>query len=192
MPAATLPDLEQRYIPGELRVDTSSDRKIRGYAIVFNAKSEDLGGFREVIFPEAVTRTLREGLDVRALVDHDSAKVIGRMQAGTLRMEADSKGLRVEITPPKTTDAKNIVELIQTGNVTGMSFAFRTIEDNWRYEDGEPLREVIDMRIREVSIVSFPAYPQTDVALRSLAGFRQMSGVSQLDFLHRKVKLGAR
>jgi phage head maturation protease len=56
----------------------SADRPtIRGHAVVFNRQSLDLGGFREVIRPEAVDRTLGEKLDVRALVDHDSAKLLG-------------------------------------------------------------------------------------------------------------------
>lgn len=165
-------DLELRA-GGEIRVDPSGDRRLRGYAIVFNSLSLDLGGFRERILPEAITRTLSEALDVRALVDHDSSKIIGRTRAGTLQLAKDGRGLKVVIDPPNTTAARDIWESVERGDVTGMSFAFRTLDDDWHMEDGEPIREVTDMIVREVSIVSFPAYPATDIqaAKRSLDAF---------------------
>jgi HK97 family phage prohead protease len=182
--------LERRHALGELRVDLSADRKIRGIAIVFNSRSVDLGGFTEVIMPEAVDRTLREGLDVRALVDHDSSKILGRTRSGTLSLRKGRKGLEIEIDPPNTTAARDILESLDRGDVTGMSFSFRTIEDDWRMEDGAPLREVRDMTISEVSVVTFPAYPATDVqvAQRSLEQFKREN---RIDFLRKwhKTKL---
>lgn len=88
----------ERRAWAECRAEASDNgRKIRGYPIVFNSLSVDLGGFREIIAPEAVERTLNEGLDVRALVDHDSSKVIGRTRSGTLRLRKDAKGLLMEL-----------------------------------------------------------------------------------------------
>lgn len=170
--SGTSNDVERRYAVGELRFDTF-DRKIRGTAIVFNSRSVDLGGFTEIIKPEAVDRTIRDAADVRALVDHDTSKVLGRTRAGTLQIRKGKRGLEIEIDPPNTTAAKDILESIERGDVTGMSFGFRTLEDDWHLEDGEPVREVLDMEVREVSIVTFPAYPDTDVALRSLAKFQK-------------------
>jgi HK97 family phage prohead protease len=97
-------DLEIRTIDsGELRVESLGVAPlIRGYAVVFNRLSASLGFFREQIAPEAVNRTLAEGVDLRALVDHNPEKPMGRMKAGTLRVEADTHGLLVEIDPPKT------------------------------------------------------------------------------------------
>jgi HK97 family phage prohead protease len=167
-------DLERRDC-GECRVDLAEDRTIRGLAIVFNKLSESLGGFRELIRPEAIDRTFREALDVRALVDHDTAKVLGRNKAGTLVMKKTKKGLQVEIDPPQTSYARDILESVNRGDVSGMSFSFRVMPDGveWDEVDGMPIRQVTDMRIEEVSIVTFPAYPQTDVAVakRSLEEF---------------------
>jgi len=133
-------------------------RQIRGYAIVFDTLSADLGGFRELITPDAVDRTLRERLDVRALVDHDASKVLGRTTAGTLRLAKDDRGLRVEIDPPDTTVGRDVVALVQRGDVTGMSFAFRVIRphgERFEQREGQPVRIVTDMAIQDVSIVTF-------------------------------------
>ena len=172
------PDIEIRTCDvGDLRVESRGVAKvIRGYAIVFDRLSENLGGFREVIKPEAVDRTLRDGIDLRALVDHDSSKLIGRISAGTLRVEKDGHGLRVEIDPPDTSVGHDIVESIRRRDTTGMSFSFREVPDtgDWDFKTDPPTRFVEDMLIREISAVTFPAYPSTEVALRSLAAKRQM------------------
>jgi HK97 family phage prohead protease len=174
----------ERRGSAESRVDVH-DRKIRGTAIVFNSLSRDLGGFREVIHPQAVDRTLRDGIDVRALVDHDSAKIIGRMSAGTLLLRKGRKGLEVEVDPPDTTYARDLMVSIDRRDITGMSFGFRVVTDEWRMEDGEAVRDVLDMTVSEVSFVTFPAYEATDAreAQRSLQAYQQGVGGSRLDYL---------
>jgi HK97 family phage prohead protease len=99
---------------------------------------------------------------------------LGRTRAGTLALSKDQRGLRIEIDPPQW--AKSRLESIERGDVTGMSFGFHVLDDEWRDgEDGHPLRLVTDMRVSEVSIVTFPAYQQTDVtvAMRSLDAYRE-------------------
>lgn len=185
---------ETRYIGFEGRAEVSDDERIRGYAIVFGVKSLDLGGFREIIRPSAVDRTLREGLDVRAYIDHDSGKVLGRTSAGTLRLMKDGHGLRVEISPPNTTVAKDLMVSIKRGDISGMSFRFRALDDEWHMEDGEPIREVTDSIIGEVSVVAEPAYPDTDVAVRSLREFQQTIKPPyrpSLDMLRRQLRAKA-
>lgn len=135
---------------------------LRGHAIVFNQKSVDLGGFVEIIRPEAVDRLLAEGSDLRALWSHDPSLTIGRTRARTLSVEKDSTGLAAIIRPP--TWAAGYLETVARGDISGMSFAFRAIEDEWRMESGMPVRYVLDMAVSELSVVSFPAYPTTDVA----------------------------
>jgi HK97 family phage prohead protease len=173
----------------DCRAEASDNgKKIRGYAIRFASLSVDLGGFREIISPEAVDRTLNEAADVRALVDHDSAKVIGRTRAGTLRLRKDSKGLAIEIEPDdEISYAKDIMRAVARGDVSGMSFGFRALEDSWDYDGKTPVRTVLDMKISEVSIVSFPAYQATDVqvAQRSMREFQQATKGNRLAWLEK-------
>jgi uncharacterized protein len=176
----------------ECRAEASDNgKKIRGYAIRFHSDSVDLGGFKERIAPEAVDRTLNEGLDVRALVDHDSAKVIGRTRAGTLMLRKDSQGLRIEVEPdPEISYARDILRAVGRGDVSGMSFGFRVISDEWDYEAKIPMRTVTDMRISEVSIVTFPAYQATDVqvAMRSLTAFQKAHQGNRVAFLAKQLR----
>jgi HK97 family phage prohead protease len=132
-----------------------------GHAIVFNSLSVDLGGFREIIKPEAVMRVLAEGTDLRALWNHDSAFPLGRISAGTLQIRKDARGLVAEIDP----NAQGWqFSAIQRGDVTGMSFAFQALDDDWRMDGDNVVREVRDMAMSEVSPVTFPAYPATDIS----------------------------
>lgn len=142
----------------------------RGYAIVFNSASTDLGGFREEIAPSAVDRTLGDAHhDVLALAGHDPARLLGRRSADTLRLAADRHGLAVTIDLPETSDGRDIAALLARGDLTGMSFAFKTFADEWVMRGPELYRTVTDMLIREVSIVSSPAYTATSIALRGAA-----------------------
>ena len=183
-------NLERRAF-AECRAEASDNgRKIRGYAIRFGTLSENLGGFKEYIAPEAVDRTLSEGLDVRALVDHDTGKVIGRTRAGTLMLRKDSKGLKIEIEPDdEISYAKDIMRAVARGDVSGMSFGFRTMPDGdeWDFDGDIPIRTVKDMRVSEVSIVTFPAYSATsvEVAQRSLVAFQAERAAKRVSFLQK-------
>lgn len=152
------------------QVDLADDSIIRGYPIVFNKLSQDLGGFRERILPEAVDRSLKA--DIRALVDHDTAKVLARTKSRTMTLRKDRNGLKVEIEPDlEISYARDIVRAVSRGDVSGMSFGFRVIDEDWHMEEGKtPIRDILDMEIAEFSVVTFPAYLETDVqvAKRSL------------------------
>ena len=150
----------------EVRAEGDAPPVIAGYAAVFDALSVDLGGFREKIAPGAFAKSV--GGDVRALFDHDSSFILGRTKARTLTLTEDQRGLRVEITPPNTAHARHVVELLKRGDVDQMSFGFRTRADHWENRDGETIRTLLDVDLIEVSVVAFPAYPQTEAAMRSL------------------------
>ncbi len=145
---------------------------IVGRAAVFDALSEDLGGFRERVAPGAFAATIAED-DIRALINHSPDYVLGRNRAGTLKLAEDGEGLSVRITPPDTSYARDLIASIERGDMSGMSFGFRTITDEWNIEDGETVRALKAVRLFDVSAVTFPAYLQTDVAVRALTAFRE-------------------
>lgn len=149
---------------------TSDKSMLVGYAAVFGSKSEDLGGFREIIAPGAFASSLSNGQDVYALADHDAAKRLARTKNQTLRLHEDSHGMRVEIDLPKTDLGKQIAEEVRTGLLDSMSFGFNVRKDDWRDDKTGVVRELIDIDLREVSLVSFPAYQATAIgtAQRSL------------------------
>lgn len=167
-------ELEYRINPkATLRVVGADGRRIRGLGVVFNSLSEDLGFFKEQIAPEAVDRTIRENLDVRGLINHDPSLILGRTKSGTMKLEKTREGLAYYIDPPDTSAANDILKSIARGDVSGSSFAFQTIEDSWDLQTDPPTRRVLDMRMYDVSVVTYPAYPATDVAVRSLQQARE-------------------
>jgi HK97 family phage prohead protease len=148
---------------------------IAGYAAVFNRPSELIPAgttrFREVIRPPAFNRTLvgeRRPADVRALVDHRTHLIVGRMKPGTLRLSTDPVGLRFEVDPPDNDVGRDLVESIRRGDLNQCSFGFDVPDggDRWSLDgDGVPLRELLDVELFEISIVTFPAYPGTSATI---------------------------
>lgn len=141
--------------------------KIHGYAAVFNQPSEDMGGFREIVLPGAFAEAIRAD-DVRALVNHDENLVLGRTSARTLRLVEDQRGLYVEITPPDTQYARDLIAAMRRGDVTQMSFAF-TFDARgraWAKLSGGLVRSLRKVeRLFDVSVVTMPAFPQTSAWL---------------------------
>ena len=166
---AYMPDeLEVRHLDG-LRADTSgATPKLVGTAIVFNENSRDLGGFVERIAPGAVQYD-----DLVALHNHDTSRVLGRVTSRTLRVTGDARGFHFELDPPKS--AADLVESVQRGDATGVSFAFSGATDSWNTSVTPPVRTIHRMHVHEISLATtFPAYegPHVAVALRSLESAR--------------------
>lgn len=152
----------------KLRSDPGKPPAIVGYAAVFNQPSDDLGGFREIVRPGAFKKTIQES-DVRALWNHDNSQFpLGRSKSGTLTMAEDEVGLRVEIYPPDTQVGRDCITSIKRGDVDGMSFGFSAIRDTWDNSDPDNVMRFLDeCRLYDVSPVTFPAYPQTSLSVRS-------------------------
>lgn len=155
----------------EFRIEPNS-RKIEGYALLFNTESQDLGGFREKIAPEAINGVL-ERSDVLALYNHNENNVLARNTAGngTLSLKVDEKGLKYSFSAPKTALGDEVLDAIQRGDLRNSSFAF-TITDSgqkWEKRNDGYLRTITQFdKLYDVSPVFFPAYLDTTVASRSL------------------------
>jgi hypothetical protein len=168
---------ERRIMCRDVQVHTRAGEapRITGYAALFNVLSEDLGGFREQLATGAFSDSIGSS-DVRALINHDSNLVLGRNTAGTLSMSEDATGLRVEITPPDTQVARDLVVSMQRGDVNQMSFAFTVNKEDqtWTREGTGPWLRTIKRvsRLFDVSVVTYPAYPQTSAAVRELDALR--------------------
>lgn len=168
---------ERRYYATEFeaRATPTGGMVIEGHAAVFNRLSQDLGGFVERVAPEAFNSTLRQGVDVRALFNHDSNLILGRTSAGTLDVYTDAEGLayRVKTADPPRSYEQDLQISVQRGDVTQSSFGFRVIDDEWGLTERDyPLRTLREVSLAEgdVSPATFPAYLDTDVgpAMRSL------------------------
>lgn len=152
----------------ESRADGEPSR-ITGLAAVFDKLSEDLGGFREKIRKGAFAKSIKDG-DIRALFNHNPDHILGRTVAGTLELSEVEEGLSVKIDVPDTTIAKDLVTSMKRGDVSQMSFGFQTITDKWTELKGKSIRELLEVKLFDVSPVTFPAYPQTSAQARSMPG----------------------
>lgn len=171
--------MERRVTRGtvELRAGTGTQKRAGGYGIVFNKLSQNLGGFVERVDPGFPDATLRDGLDVLGRYQHDSNMLLGRTSSGTLRLAKDGTGLDYEADLPDTSYARDLAVLLERGDVTSSSFAFRVAPegDEWGYTDqGYPLRTLLNGIVADVAPVVTPAYPDASAGLRSLAERRSL------------------
>lgn len=164
----------ERRVVGDTRAEVGEEGDgtvtVRGHAVVWNAVSEDFGGWRERFAPGAFAGSLAG--DIRLLVEHEGLP-IARTTSGTLRLQEDQRGLFFEATLDKADpDVQRLLPKLRAGHASQMSFGFRKEPngDYWK-EDGEggELRTVTRAKLFELSVVSFPAYVDTTVALRSRA-----------------------
>jgi HK97 family phage prohead protease len=154
----------------ELRVEhTDSDgMKFSGYAAVFNSDSEPLP-FIERIMPGAFKRSLKARNEVKLFKNHNMDEVLASTRSKTLRLSEDSKGLLAEATLPDTTAGRDLAVLMKRGDVHSMSFGFSVPRGGDSYSDDGMTRQLKEIRLHEVSIVTgFPAYEATTASVRSL------------------------
>ncbi len=148
--------------------------KLVGVAAVFNSMSEDLGGFREIIAPQAFDRALRERHDAFALHQHEWDQKLGRVSDRTLALTVDAQGLRSDIYLDGSRLATEVQARVESGQSEKMSFAFITLDDDWTVKGETIVREVRDLVLLDVSVVDRPAYLATSVAsVRSLGYMAQ-------------------
>jgi uncharacterized protein len=140
---------------------------ISGYAAVFNSKTSIGDFFEEVIAPGAFARTISENGDIRALFNHNWDHVLGRTRNGTLKVEEDNRGLKFEVELPNTSLARDLAESLRRGDINQCSFGFFATNDTWDYAVEPVVRTLNEVELYEISVVSIPAYEDTEVSLRS-------------------------
>ena len=139
---------------------------IEGYFAVFNSIYELWDGATEEIVQGAFANTLEE--DIRALVNHDTTLFLGRNKSGTLELAEDERGLFGSIKiNPKDSDAVNLYERVKRGDVSQCSFGFEILREETEFpEDGKIHWKILEVRLHEVSVCTFPAYKETEVEAR--------------------------
>lgn len=161
----------------DVPTDSSNDEKeeqdenketskvLSGYAIIWNTPSKDLGGFKEVVAPNALDDV--DLSDVLMLNNHDFTQVLASVKAGTLELEPDDKGLHFKATLPNTSFANDVYEEVKSGNVDACSFGFEVNDggDTWTKDDEGNITRTINQvkNLFDVSVVAIPSYDDTNV-----------------------------
>lgn len=145
----------------------SETNVIEGYAAVFNSPTDIGGMFTEIIAPGAFVDAITSNEDIRALFNHDWNNVLGRTKSGTLRLSEDARGLKFEVDLPNTTLARDLSESLKRGDISQCSFGFIPTGETWDWEPEIPVRTINSVELHEISVVSIPAYEDTEVSLRS-------------------------
>ena len=147
--------------------DDNGNLSIEGYFAVFNSIYQIAPGLSESIAPGAFDNTLSG--DIRALINHDTTLVLGRTKANTLQLRTDAHGLwgHIDINP-NDTDAMNLYNRVQRGDVDQCSFGFNILNEETDFrEDGSVHWTIKEVELFEVSPCTFPAYEETNIAART-------------------------
>jgi uncharacterized protein len=168
---------ERRYTSGLVEVRQLDGRgpRIGGYAALFDKPSRNLGGFVEVVTRSFFDEARAGGWpDVLCRYNHDDNYLLGTTP-NTLTLNLDTVGLRYDVEPPQA--RRDVLELVERGDVKKSSFAFRKIEDDWTTSDqGYPLRKLVIGELVDVAPVNLPAYTETTAKMRSLEfGLRSLA-----------------
>lgn len=165
--------VEQRTVNLQFRSTNIEERKIQGYAAVFNdeyTKLKDRWGetFYEKVTRGAFLKTLSDKTkDKFMLINHDWNKVVGRTDSN-LVLEEDSNGLRFELTVPNTSDGNDLLENVRLGLIKGCSFGFNIVDQKTRWDDDWTFyRDITEVDLFEVTATPIPAYSDTEINCRS-------------------------
>lgn len=171
----------------DVEVRTADDGKVHveGHAAMFDSPTM-IGppgvGFEERIAKGAFAKTIADGADVRLLFNHNPDLVLARSKSGTLGLVEDRVGLKIEADLAPTTVGRDLAVLLKRGDVSQMSFGFQVVKDSWATEQrgGETVetRTILEAKLFDVSAVTYPAYNDTDVAIREATLARELRGQS--------------
>lgn len=181
-------DVERRFVRNPIEIRAAADGGsigFTGHAAVFDSRTwigPPKWGFWETIHRGAFTKTIAES-DVRMLFNHDPNFPLARNTItegpGSLRLSEDEIGLRDDADMIPTTYARDLELSLSSGVVSQQSFSFTPVKEEWRTDEitGEDERHLYELRLYDVSPVTFPAFADTDASLRSLGLHMLMDSV---------------
>ncbi|MBT2723055.1 HK97 family phage prohead protease [Bacillus sp. ISL-46] len=156
------------FLESQFRAEEQEDKLfLEGYFIRYNEETELYAGVFEEVAPTAVLKSLEKN-DIRCLFNHDTGVVLGRAGNKTLELKSDEKGLygKVEINR-NDPEAMAIYARIQRGDINACSFGFYPVKEDYEIRnDGSTKFIIREADLFEVSAVTFPAYPQTEISAR--------------------------
>lgn len=172
----------------ELR-DNGNTLTFTGYASTFG-QAYDMGWFNETVQRGAFTKTLSENPDVRLLINHDGLP-LARTKSGTLKLSQDTTGLHAEASlDASDPDVARVRPKLERGDLGEMSFAFRVVKDEWSSDLTDRSLTEISLKDGDVSIVTYPANPNTSAALRSLRSI-SVEDPQKIRDLYQEIRAGA-
>ncbi len=186
--------LERRFIAAadlvapEVRAaaDDTSPIGFRGRALTYGSRTA-IGnpltwGFYEELEPGAARDAVVQD-DITFVLNHDPSLLLARCTAGagTMRLVESAAGVDVDADMAPVSYARDVAVLLERGDMKGMSFAFRVLEQRWETVEVEievdgrtqkvscDLRRLVKIGLRDVSVVTWPAYADTSAGLRDAA-----------------------
>ena len=193
----------------ELRAAAGDAMQIEGYAAKFGVVSKPIGGqFREVIQKGAFARCLQDmdgaddDDDCRCTVNHDTNQILGRTKNKTLTLSEDERGLkfRCQLNPDSQAH-RDLHASVKRGDIDACSFAFGMTQEGQEWTDDymDPetnsrctLRTINSVAsLFDVSVVTNPAYPRTQVDHRSALEQRAKRPytATELEAIRQKLKI---
>lgn len=164
--------MEKRELINQMEArmnNKNSAKTIAGYAVKWGKLSHPMGSgkkFQETFIKGAFEETIKRD-DQRALFNHDTSCVLGRTKNNTLRLIEDDIGLRFEIDLASTSLGNDIYESVSRGDIDGVSFGFLKQKDIWNENNKGVIRTITKAKLLEISPVTFPAYPDSEVSKRN-------------------------
>lgn len=182
------------YFKGNLatREEQNGDKYIEGYFVVFNQETELWDGVFEKIHPNALDESLANN-DIRCLFNHQSGAVLGRVSADTLKCTVDEHGLYAKVKiNANDSMAMDVYARVQRKDISGCSFGFTPISEDYTIDDDNNIHWTVQKAdVIEISVCTFPAYPQTEISARK-ADFREIMRATETNISRRKSVLKER
>ena len=179
-------NIELRFNNFENVIDENDGKlRVSGYVNEVEKFSHTLGTrkkFKEKICRGTFKKALEKGNDIHFLAEHDDNKILASTRNNSLTLVEDEKGLfmTAEISP--TSYGKDYHTLINDGILRNMSFGFSVDKDKWKKShDGIYTREITDLTLYEVSVVTNPAYPQSSIQARGMSLVNELEIPSDIE-----------